>query len=272
MLYYAVNGQECNLISLTNRGLAYGDGVFTTAKIINGQVEYLDAHITRLQDSCHKLNIPAPDVSSLKTQLLHVGKSYQLAVLKVMITAGEGSRGYSRIGCHTPTIIVVVFDYPSHYPHWQEKGISLGQSTIQLGINPLLAGIKHLNRLEQVLIKQELDTFSFDDVVVTDLNNNIVEASSANLFWFKGDELYTSELINAGVAGIVREQLLKLSQQGILPPINIVKKQLSTLESATSIFLTNCVMGIVPVSCYERRRLDIAPVIVLQQVVDKHND
>ena len=182
MLYCSVNYQAVTNISCQNRGLAYGDGIFTTGKVVNGQLELLPQHLKRLQNACKGLGLKAPNFTELSDNIKKSVKNYPLAVLKVMITAGVGGRGYSREGIEKPTIIISVFNFPKHYIHWQQKGIHLGISELQLGLNPMLAGIKHLNRLEQVLIRQELDKRVEDDLLITDINGDIIETSCANVF------------------------------------------------------------------------------------------
>ena len=209
MLYCSINGQQTDQLSIADRGLAYGDGIFTTAKIHHGQVEMLEQHIKRLKSSCQRLGIEGLNFNRLKEELSQLALTYPLAVLKVLISAGQGGRGYSRIGVNTPTVIISSFDFPLFYVKWQQQGIWVGDSQTQLGINPLLAGIKHLNRLEQVFVRKELDSRVEDDLLVYNINNRLVESSSSNVFWFKGQELYTPKITDAGVAGLMRDAVLK---------------------------------------------------------------
>ncbi len=263
MLYCTVNGQKNDQISIADRALAYGDGVFSTAKIANGKVEMLEQHLERLKTSCQRLcidSIDSEDFSQLETELKQVAVSFPLAVLKVLISAGQGGRGYSRKGIKHHTVIITVHEFPSHYQQWQQQGITVSDSQILLGLNPLFAGIKHLNRLEQVLIRKELDNSNFDDFLVYDLNHQLVEGSSSNVFWFKGEQLFTPELTHAGVAGLKRAQILQL-----YPQTQQVKVTKSALADIDAMFLCNCVMGIVPVRQYNQQILPITVVLNLQQ-------
>lgn len=262
MLYCSVNGHPVDVISISDRALAYGDGVFTTAKITFGKIELLNEHINRLVYSCEKLQLATPDVVALKTQLINLSKDYDLAVIKVLITAGQGGRGYSRYGATFPNIIISIHSYPLHYKNWQEEGITLTESTIKLGINPMLAGLKHLNRLEQVFIRNELDTKGEDDVVVTNINDHIIETSSANIFWCSKNVFYTPDLSDSGVKGLMRDLILKLN-----PHTQIVKAPLSVLIKAESIFICNSVMGIVAVKNYNGRELNTANINKLQNKI-----
>ena len=164
MKFCLVNGIQQNQIDIENRGLAYGDGLFTTAKIIDGKIQYLSSHIQRLLLGCEKLALLAPNKVELTKQLSLVAKQYDLAVLKVIITASGGGRGYARSTEPKNDLIIMVHDYPKHYDELAIEGITLGNSNQQMGINPMLSGLKHLNRLEQVLLRQELTNTNEDDL------------------------------------------------------------------------------------------------------------
>ena len=258
MLYCAINGKQTTNIHCLDRGLAYGDGVFTTAKIINGNIVQLKEHLERLRQSCHKLFLKFPDINQLNQQLIVQAKAYNLAVLKVIITAGVGGRGYSRKGVSSPHCIVCIFDYPQHYLQWQKQGICLVDATFQLGINPALSGIKHLNRLEQVLLRQELDQQSADDLLVTDINQFVVETSCANIFWQKGNTWQTPKITFSGIAGLLRADIMR---KNTIEEVSITRDDFhSSLKQINAMFICNSVMGIVPVKVYNRHHLSIDPV------------
>lgn len=264
MLYCAVNGVENNQLSITDKGLAYGDGLFTTAKIQQGQVEMLDAHIHRLYSGSELLGVQLIDKKVLEAQLKAIAKNYQLAVLKVLVTSGCGGRGYARSKGESATIIVTVHEFPTHYMALSESGINLGISEQKLGVNPMLCGIKHLNRLEQVLIRAELDKRDEDDLVVCNIYNHVIEASSANLFWFKHNTLHTPLIGESGVAGLMRATILSL-----YPDTKIQQTSLQDLQQAEAMFLCNSVMGIMPVKCYHHQQMSLEPVKNIQYQVDR---
>lgn len=252
MYFQSVNGQQVDHISINDRGLAYGDGIFTTAKICNGQVELLQQHLNRLITGCSLLKIVGVDFDELSNNLLELTKTYHLAVLKVVITSGEGGRGYSRVGVSKPNVIIKITEFLTKYLEWQKKGISLADSSIKLGINPMFVGLKHLNRLEQVLIRDELDQTAYDDMLVYNINEHIIETTSANVFWFKNNKLFTPEIKNSGVAGILRAEILRK-----YPTTRIIQAVQSDILKAQSIFITNSIMEIVPVANYAGISLDI---------------
>ncbi len=109
-------------------------------------------------------------------------------VLKVIISRGGGGRGYSAANCDSPTRILSASARPAHYSRWREDGVTLTLSPVRLGRNPMLAGIKHLNRLEQVLIRTHLEQTDADEALVLDSEGFITECCAANLFWRQGQE------------------------------------------------------------------------------------
>jgi 4-amino-4-deoxychorismate lyase len=251
MYFQSVNGVEIDQISTLDRGLAYGDGLFTTAKIVNGNVQMLEQHIERLRQGCERFRISDIDYVSLESQLVKAAKPHNIAVLKVIVTSGDGGRGYSRVGTSQPNVIIKTSEYPEKYDQWKKSGISVSNASIKLGINPLLAGIKHLNRLEQVFLREELDQTLFDDLMVFDLNDMLVETTCANIFWIKQEQLFTPEIKNSGVAGLLRNEIIKY-----FPSTRVVSDAKSIIN-ADSIFITNSVMEIVPVLHYQGKQFDI---------------
>ncbi len=264
MKFCLVNGVQQNHINIENRGLAYGDGLFTTAKIQNGHIQYLMAHIERLLLGCEKLGIALPTSAELIKQLTAVAKNYSLAVLKVIITANSGGRGYARAKNNEYDLIVMVHDYPAHYDALASTGITLGISTQQLGLNPMLAGLKHLNRLEQVLLRQELSNRAEDDLLVTNIYGEVIEATSANVFFFIDGQLYTPDINQSGVNGIMRQALLQRYPATIIKPFT-----LEDIAKAEAMFLCNCVMGVMPVSTFNGRALTTAPIQSVRDSMSK---
>ncbi len=251
-----VNGVVSNQVSITDRGFSYGDGLFTTIKVTDSRCELLTEHLVRLQQGITALAITQIDFKVLLDEISAIAKSLGSGVIKIVITRGEGKRGYSSIGCNSPTVVVSTSLLPEVYQAWQRDGIALGVSTIALGINPLTAGLKHLNRLEQVLVKQQIDENQWADAVVLDCQACIIETSMANLFWRSGDTVYTPNLDFSGVKGLMRQQVLAhLNADGV----EIVEDRfkLSSITHAQEIFMTNCLIGVVPVVAIESKRYEI---------------
>ena len=259
MYYHSINGVQSDSISITDRGLAYGDGVFTTAKVEQGKIQLLSEHLERLTTNCQKLSIALPDIDKIKGELKSVAQRFELCVAKVIISAGQGGRGYSRQGCEESTVIISFHDFPEHYLTWQQQGISLGIAKFKLGLNPLLSGIKHLNRLEQVLIRQELDKRNEDDLLVLNCADNIIEASAANIFWFKNNTWYTPKIVESGISGLMRHQTLDILNNDKNKPVEIIEAKITILDNIEAMFICNSVMNIVPVSQFQQKKLALAP-------------
>lgn len=264
MQYCAVNGKVSQGITANDRGLAYGDGLFTTALVDHGEVINLDAHLQRLLLGCDQLGITPPLKSELITYINKGIVSVDKSVLKIMVTAGCSGRGYARSATSTPTCIVTVSAFPTHYNVLAEQGINLGISNKKMGINPMLSGLKHLNRLEQVLIKSELEQRSEDDLVVLNINDEVIEASSANLFYCIDDKWYTPLIDGSGVNGLMRQQLLKT-----FTDIVIQKTDVSHLQCAQALFICNSVAGIIPVHTYDNKPLSMDLVFQLRKVFNE---
>ena len=241
-----VNGRQQQYIEIADRAFQYGDGCFTTMAYRNGHLELFKAHIQRLKQACNTLYIDFVQWSELENSIVESLKSASDCVVKVIITRGQGGRGYSPIGATHPNFVISHHDIPSQYSLWQSKGIRLSISPITLASQPLLAGIKHLNRLEQVLVKQSLAQTHYDDVVVCDTHNQIIESSVGNLFWYNNDCWFTPELTESGVEGVMRNQILHVLQENG-QKCQVVKQDISALFTAQELFVCNSLMVMVPV-------------------------
>ena len=243
-------------MAVADRALQYGDGCFTTMAFYQGELQLWPQHLARLQNNCQRLAIDFSQWQRLHkdlTMLLErLGKTN--GVLKIIITRGAGGRGYSPRGVGEPTYIISKHALPEHYPAWQQNGITLGLSPVKLARQPLLAGIKHLNRLEQVLIKQALDSTAFDDALVCDTEDNIIEASAGNVFWWHKGTWFTPSLAESGVAGVMRDTICQLIT-GLGQPLVETNQVLSADFSADEMFICNTLMSMVPVKSLHAQHL-----------------
>lgn len=245
---YWVNGIESETLPINDRSTQYGDGFFTTMKVENGEICLWPFHLERLKTTAKRLMITAPNWQELEEHVYSIAKNLPLGGIKILISRGSGGRGYSPEGCASTQIIVSDFHYPSHYKQWQENGIELGVSAIKLGLSsPQLAGMKHLNRLEQVLIKEDILKTSYFDAIVLDLNNYVIETSIGNIFWVKGDRIFTPKLSFSGVEGVMKQHIQQLVKELELE-LNEVNITLRELESADEVFITNALFEIVPIN------------------------
>ncbi|EEQ11978.1 Aminodeoxychorismate lyase [Yersinia mollaretii ATCC 43969] len=242
-----INGVEQNLISASDRSVQFGDGCFTTARVTLGRILWLDKHILRLQQATERLLMPTVNWNALTQEMVEAANHTEEGVLKVIISRGSGGRGYSGTTCQHPTRIISLSDYPAHYLSWRERGISLALSPIPLARSPLLAGVKHLNRLEQVLIRAHLEHTTADEALVLDTEGMLVECCAANLFWRKNEVIFTPDLSQSGVDGIMRQQIMAcLAAHG--RQVEIVAQPLSALADADEVIICNALMPLLPVN------------------------
>ncbi|MGR2855544.1 aminodeoxychorismate lyase [Erwinia sp. 1181_3] len=241
-----VNGDTRDNIDIRDRAVQFGDGCFTTARVQQGRVTFLEAHLTRLQQACERLMIVAVDWHNLEKEMSFAATTRSDAVLKVILTRGSGGRGYSATGCSQPVRIISLADYPAHYHTLRQTGARLALSSVRLGKNPHLAGIKHLNRLEQVLIRTELEQTAADEALVLDSDAMLVECCAANLFWRTGNQVFTPDLTASGVNGIQRQWVMQqVVQLGFT--LTEVRAEIDALASAEEVLITNALMPVLPV-------------------------
>lgn len=257
-----VNGVEASQMSAMDRGLAYGDGVFETLLVADGQPVWWDAHLARLQRGCAVLGIEAPAPRLLREEAASLATGAARAVLKVIVTRGAGGRGYAPPLSVAPTRLLSL--HPAALPLRREysEGVALRWCETTLAIQPALAGIKHLNRLEQVLARKEWH----DDVIVEglmcDADGRVVCATAANLFVVREGRLLTPRVDRCGIAGIAREWVLARRQ------VEIVDLAPSEVESADELFLGSSLRGILPVSRLGGREWNVGPMTrALQQLL-----
>ncbi|KLN66315.1 aminodeoxychorismate lyase [Vibrio sp. VPAP30] len=253
---FMVNGVYADSISLTDRSFQYGDGCFTTMLTREGEICRWPLHVARMNACLDTLRIPRPDWNEVEGWLKQVARSDNKAGLKLHISRGEGGRGYSPTQVTSPNVTISDFIYPAHYEQWQQQGLVLGVCDLRLGHNPLLAGHKHNNRLEQILLKAELEQRSFADGIALDIEGNVIETTMANLFWFKDSTLFTPVLDKAGVSGVIRRDVLEWAAiQGISTQIGEFK--LAEVMEADEVFVTNSILGVAPIRAISSHQFDI---------------
>lgn len=242
-----VNGERADAISVLDRGFQYGDGLFETIAFIAGKAPMWDLHIQRLVKSCQQLAIFLPDEQLLKSEIATlIGQDGANKIVKLIITRGTGERGYALPLQKHASRIVIMSDWPDLPKACWLNGVRIRMCHTRLANQPLLAGLKHLNRLEQVLARAEWQDPTILEGLVLDQAENLVEATSHNVFLVKNNTIYTPDLTRCGVAGIMREFILSLAANMGLR-VNIGDIHRNELDSADEVFLCNSIHGIWPV-------------------------
>lgn len=254
-----VNGIEADRISVGDRGLHYGDGLFETIAVADGAPIRWRRHLDRLADGCRRLGIPMPNAEDLEREAMHVCARAEKAVLKITVTRGSGGRGYKPPQNPVPTRIVALHPWPQYPALFANRGVKARICTTRLGANPQLAGIKHLNRLEQVLARREWDDPEIPEGLMLDGSGRVIEGTMSNLFLVRGGCVFTPELSESGVAGIVRGLVLE-SCRALDIPLKISDIKLHDVQQADELFLTNSIIGLWPVIELEGRRYEAGPV------------
>jgi 4-amino-4-deoxychorismate lyase len=241
-----INGDCREHIEISDRGFQYGDGLFETIAVTNGQPVFLDRHLDRLEAGCRRLYIPFPSAELLNFEAKKLCLHTNEAVLKLILTRGSGGRGYRQPDVIQTTRVLSLHPFPDYPDNYKEQGIAARFCDTRLGSNPALAGIKHLNRLEQVLARAEWTDPDIQEGIMLDMNDHVIEGTMTNLFYTKNNTLYTSSLDRSGVAGIMRSIIMTISSDHNLSVMEHTFTK-DELLSADEVFVCNSIVGIWPI-------------------------
>ncbi|WP_440904005.1 aminodeoxychorismate lyase [Catenovulum sp. SX2] len=249
----AHNGQQ--QISAYNRAVQFGDGHFSTLKILEHKICDWSYHRCRLLTANQRLAFPTLDLELIYHQLSKIAAVQANAVVKILVSRGESQRGYAFAADIEPVVLIYVSDWHAELFSYPD-GISLISLDTQLARQPLLAGLKHTNRLEQVFIKQELTNKGAVDGLVFDTENHLIETSLANIFVRIQGQWCTPDLTYAGVAGTKRALLLEQASQSsefTIRQKHITKAEIKDIEAAV---ICNALIDFVCVQSIDGRALN----------------
>jgi 4-amino-4-deoxychorismate lyase len=242
-----IDGVPGAALPADDRGLQYGDGVFETMLVRGRRPRFLDAHLARLSQGCTRLGISIASLAVLRAEIdAAVATAPPLAVLKIIMTRGSARRrGYAPQGDETPRRVVSLWHAPPRDPAL-DHGVDLHVATIRLGENPALAGIKHLNRLENVLAAAESTGHGVFESLMLDASGTLVSGAMSNVFLVRGGGVATPLIQRCGVAGVMRGIVLReCAALGLAAAEE--RLTLDDLYSAAGVFITNARIGVVPV-------------------------
>ena len=237
-----VDGAPADTVSADDRGLAYGDGLFETIRFVAGVAPLWARHMRRLAHGCERLRLPPPDPGRLLQESLHVCEGLVQAVVRITLTRGIGERGYAMPAAPRCTRIVASFPLPAMAAAAYADGIRLHLCDTRLSEQPRLAGLKHLNRLEQVMARAEWSNPAVAEGLLCDTHGRAISAVSANLFAVVDGVPVTPSLERCGVAGVARAEVL-----AALPRARVRDLPLDECLRASELFLSSSVRGILPV-------------------------
>ena len=238
-----VNGVESTGLAVDDRGLQYGDGLFETMSAVDGRIRHFGLHLERLAKGCRRLRIPMPATVQLEHECSRVLEGLGAATVKLIVTRGPGPRGYRPPA--EPSVSRIVLSSAAR-PRSEHTALTVRMCETRLGQNPLLAGLKHLNRLEQVMACSEWDDPVIAEGLMQSMDGRLICATAANLFLVRGGCLLTPDIRDCGVAGVMRRLVLEIADRmGI--PTRVDDLDAESLGQADEVFLTNAVAGIRPV-------------------------
>lgn len=271
-----INGQPSEDIGLSvrDRGLAYGDGVFETIRVTRQPV-LLNYHLQRLDEGLRRLSIHL-NWARFERWLEHFPGFSQPGVVKITVTRGPGGRGYGSSAATDPTCILATYPASRYPDNYAQHGISVFPCQTRLSVNPVLAGIKHLNRLEQVLARQEWQDQDsraqdlFQEGLVQDVQSRVIEGVFSNLFAVIDGVICTPDLSGSGIAGVMRRWLLEqFRDRGYVAVVREIS--LGELMLAEEWFFCNSVIGVWPVYQFQKQTWQVGKVTRLaQQMVSDH--
>lgn len=238
------NGQAVECAWTGTRALHYGDGVFRTALVHAGAVVDLDGQLAKLAHDAAALKLAVPDLASLRAEIQGLVAGADTGVLRILLSRADSGRGYAAQTNHVDRLLQLR-PLPDHARACWTQGVVLGWSPVLLGVQPRLAGIKHLNRLEQVLASRDWPADQ-QEALMCDADGRVTCGTRSNVFFVIDQILVTPDVIRAGVAGRMRERIFELSgpagsacEVGTISPDEV--------RHSSECFLTNSVFGIWPV-------------------------
>ncbi|MEP6632585.1 MAG: aminodeoxychorismate lyase [Luteimonas sp.] len=231
--------RRIDALPVGNRGLAYGDGIFETMRAHGGCVVWWDAHWARLETGAQRLRLQLPARRLVEAELDALLQEHGDGVAKLIVTRGGVGRGYAAVRETDP--LWVLSAHPLPLPP-RAGGLVVRWCETRLATQPALAGIKHCNRLEQVLARAECDDAAIDEGLMRDADGFAVCATAANLFVFREAHWMTPPVERCGVAGVCRAWALHALDA------RIEQLTVAQVESADAVFLCNAVRGILPVA------------------------
>lgn len=251
---YIINGSFNHHITPLDRGFSYGDGVFRTMKMRGGLPLNWPLHYQKLVADCAAIGIVCPSAELLMRdfeQLFTLQDADKQAenVAKIVITRGEGERGYQPPAVTSPTRVVIKTSLPQYLATYDEAGVTLTLCQTQLSAQGKLAGVKHLNRLENVLARMEWRDEAIFDGLLLDQHHHVIECTMSNVFMRVGNTLFTPDLSQCGVAGVTRQCVLNVAHVLNLKP-EITSFTFEDVLKADEVMICNSLFG-----CYQVTRM-----------------
>ncbi len=234
-----INGIESAAIDPCDRGFAYGDGVFRTLALRDSQPLLWRRHYARLAHDATALGIACPDEQVLAADIATVAPRHADGAIRITLTRGIAPRGYAmQLGSATTRVVAC-----SPRTAAAAKAVRARWCDLRLGIQPALAGIKHLNRIENVLARAEWQDPSIAEGLLLDTRGNVIGGTMSNLVLYRDGLLTTPALNECGIAGVTRDLIVEYARAEGLP-VRIAPVRREDVQAADGVFLLNSLIGV----------------------------
>ena len=251
MAEWFANGAPIHSLPIGDRGVQYGDGLFETVAIRKGEPRLWTLHSERLARGCKLLSITMPSEEELADGIAHAIQSSDVpaayGIVKIIVTAGVSQRGYGRIASNTPTVLFGAFASAPPPASYYRDGIETALCRTRLAVRSPTAGLKTLNRIEQVLARSELTDKKFFEGLTMDADDHVICGTMSNVFFVTGQAISTPPVDDCGVAGVMRAHVLS-SLADVGRSVSLEKTKLSELERVDEVFVSNSQFGVIPVA------------------------
>jgi len=255
-----IDGARQGARATLDRGLEFGDGLFETMAVRAGRVRLLDRHVERLYAGAARLAITAPAEATLREEITRAAAEPGCGVLKLILTRGAGGQGYRADPGLAPRRWLAALPPRARPAGWPEEGVVARLCATRLAEQPLLAGLKHLNRLEQVLARREWSDPEIAEGLMRDVHGRLVCGTMSNVFLVVNGTVVTPQLARCGVAGVMRGAVLAALRAA---GVSVEERDVDAAESAAAseVFLTNALIGAWPVRRLEAWQRAPGPVV-----------
>ncbi|HVS77197.1 MAG TPA: aminodeoxychorismate lyase [Steroidobacteraceae bacterium] len=259
-----IDGAADGALSALDRGLHFGDGVFETIACLRARPRFLSLHLERLAHGCRTLGFAPPAPALLREEIGRLAAGLERSIVKLIVTRGPALvRGYAVSGREQATRVAIRYPWPVEDPVLQQQGVSVRMAAMRLAESPALAGLKHCNRLEQILARNEPEAAQAAESLMLSRSGKLVCGTMTNVFLVDGmpqaPRLRTPAIDLCGVAGVMRRVVLREAARAGITTVECALGP-EDLAAATEIFLTNARVGIWPVGRLAEKALTPGPV------------
>jgi 4-amino-4-deoxychorismate lyase len=255
-----VDGQPAMGIPVLDRGLHYGDGLFETIACRHGEACFLDLHLQRLAEGCARLSVRFEEFPRLAASIRELAATQPRSIIKLILTRGSATaRGYGAKGDERAHTVLLQYQWPPEDPEPWEVGVVARTAAGRLGENPLLAGLKHLNRLEQVMLRAEWTDPLIQEALVFSSSGWLISGTMSNVFLVRQGRIMTPAITHAGIRGVMRRVVIGAALRGGLE-VSETALDAAALDAAEEIFVTNARIGIWPVRALDGRDRAVGPI------------